>query len=564
MRWLKDGGANTKLFHAVANGRHVKNFIPAIRHAGELITDQQRKEAVFFDSYNELLGRIQNREHTINLDMLDIQEHDLQDLGALFTKEEVWEIIKEMPSDKAPGPNGFIGAFYKRAWPTIKLEIMAAVTKLYVGDGRAFGGLNCALITLVPQKQGAEEVGDFRPISLVHSFAKLFSKLIANRLRPQMESRVSANQSAFIKERNLHDNFLLVRQLARKINQRKEPGVQLKLDLARAFNSLSWAFLFEVLEKLGFPASVRQWIAIALRTASTKITVNGVPGRKISHARGLRQGDPLSPLLFVLTMEVTTALLKKVVDLGVLSPIGNCTAAQRISIYADDVVIFVKPTVQDLVAVRELLALFGEASGLQVNYRKTFGDTHQSWGVRRGTGCCSPTVCCHALPNQVLGPAARPAPAHQSEVAADARCNCPHCTCLATRNDRPAGKTDSAQISPCGASGHHLLVPEAPCWLFDEVDKWFRGFFWNAKDRASGGQCLVAWNQVCKEFEHGGLGVKNLRLQGLALRVRWEWLRRTDPDRPWQGLPPFSDAQAREVFDKLVKIQNGDGRQVLF
>jgi exonuclease III len=202
MRWLKDGDANTKLFHAVANGRRVKNFIPAIRHAGELITDQQRKEAVFFDSYNELLGKIQNREHTINLDMLDIQEHDLQDLGALFTEEEVWGIIKEMPSDKAPGPDGFIGAFYKRAWPTIKPEIMAAVTKLYVGDGRAFGRLNRALITLVPKKQGAEEVGDFRPISLVHSFAKLFSKLIANRLRPRMESLVSANQSAFIKGRN--------------------------------------------------------------------------------------------------------------------------------------------------------------------------------------------------------------------------------------------------------------------------------------------------------------------------------------------------------------------------
>jgi hypothetical protein len=70
--WLKDGDSNTKLFHAVANGRRMKNFIPAIRHAGELITDQQHKETVFFDSYSELLGKIQNCEHTINLDMLDI------------------------------------------------------------------------------------------------------------------------------------------------------------------------------------------------------------------------------------------------------------------------------------------------------------------------------------------------------------------------------------------------------------------------------------------------------------------------------------------------------------
>jgi type II secretory pathway component PulJ len=107
-------------------------------------------------------------------------------------------------------------------------------------------------------------------------------------------------------------------------------------------------------------------------------------------------------------------------------------------------------------------------------------------------------------------------------------------------------------------------VAEAPSWLFDEVEKSFRGFFWSAKDRATGGQCLIAWNQICKPIEHGGLGVKNLRLQGLALRVRWEWLRRTDPRRPWQALPPLSDTKAREVFDSLVQINTGDGRSVLF
>jgi hypothetical protein len=100
--------------------------------------------------------------------------------------------------------------------------------------------------------------------------------------------------------------------------------------------------------------------------------------------------------------------------------------------------------------------------------------------------------------------------------------------------------------------------------LFDEVEKGFRGFFWSAKDKANRGQCLVAWNQVCKPTDQGGLGVKNLRLQGLALRVRWEWLRRTDPSRPWQGLPLITDERARQVFDSLVQIMVGDGRRTLF
>jgi hypothetical protein len=139
---------------------------------------------------------------------------------------------------------------------------------------------------------------------------KLFSKLLANRLRPKMEGLVSANQSAFIKGRNLHDNFILVRQMARRIHVRKETGVLLKLDISIAFDSLSWAFLFEVLRRLGFPECWVRWISISLRYASTKVLVNGQPGQKIVHARGLRQGDPLSPQLFVLTMEVVAGMFR--------------------------------------------------------------------------------------------------------------------------------------------------------------------------------------------------------------------------------------------------------------
>ena len=147
----------------------------------------------------------------------------------------------------------------------------------------------------MPKKADAKAVGDYRPISLVHSFAKLVSKLMANRLRPKMEFLVSNNQSAFIKGRNLHDNFMLVRQMARKINNRRETGTLLKLDISRAFDSLSWAFLFEVLRWMGFSEMLLNWIAISLRTATTRVSVNGIPGKRIAHVRGLRQGDPLSP-----------------------------------------------------------------------------------------------------------------------------------------------------------------------------------------------------------------------------------------------------------------------------
>lgn len=88
--------------------------------------------------------------------------------------------------------------------------------------------------------------------------------------------------------------------------------------------------------------------------------------------------------------------------------------------------------------------------------------------------------------------------------------------------------------------------------------------FWAGKDKINGGQCLVAWNTICRPYCHGGLEVKNLKLQALTLRVRWEWLRRTDDERPWQGLKIVPDKESREVFDSLVSISVGDGKKILF
>jgi hypothetical protein len=88
--------------------------------------------------------------------------------------------------------------------------------------------------------------------------------------------------------------------------------------------------------------------------------------------------------------------------------------------------------------------------------------------------------------------------------------------------------------------------------MLEEINKWARAFFWAGKEDVNGGQCLVSWQQICRPICYGGLGVKDLRMQGLALRVRWEWLRRSDPDRPWQGLPMVKDTAAVEVFNSLV------------
>jgi hypothetical protein len=206
---------------------------------------------------------------------------------------------------------------------------------------------------------------------LIHSFSKLITKCLANRLAAVLNGLVRRNQSAFIRGRCIQDNFRAVRLSCKALHARRVPSVLLKIDIAKAFNSVSWAFLLEVLQHMGFGRRWRNWISAILGTASTKILLNGVPGRRICHARGLRQGDPLSPMLFVLVMEVVNHAVRWLDDEELLEPLGAVQSVQRVSLYADDLVLFVAPIDQDLRVLKSTLQIFGLASGLFANLDKS-------------------------------------------------------------------------------------------------------------------------------------------------------------------------------------------------
>lgn len=335
----------------------------------ELVQNDDMASALF-EHFNSILGQHFPRSTNVSFSAAGLPTLDLTQLDVVFSEQEALEVVASLPSDKAPGPNDFSGLFYKRAWPIIKEDIMRAFNAFWSRDFRSFNLVNEAYLILLRKKENPEEIKDYRPISLIHSFGKLVAKCLANRLSRFLNDLVRPNQSAFIRGRSIHDNFRTVQLTVRLLHSTRRPSILLKIDIAKAFDTVSWPFLLQLLEFMGFSRRWRDWMSALLSTASTKILLNGRPGDRICHARGLRQGDPLSPMLFVLVMEALNGLIGRADLEGVLNPLPPRAAACRASLYADDLVVFLAPVRGDVLAMREILRVFGEASGLFTNTDK--------------------------------------------------------------------------------------------------------------------------------------------------------------------------------------------------
>jgi hypothetical protein len=253
-----------------------------------ILTSHNEKAAAVDQFYYNLIGQHRERDRTIDLEALVVPRHNLSDLDSPFSEQEVWETIRDMPADKARGPDGFTGRFYKSCWGIIKNEVLAATSAVWIRKFCNFSKLNTAYITMILKHEGAVQVKDFRSISLVHNFAKIITKIFANRLAKKLHEMVSPNQSAFIKGRFIQDNFMLVQQTSRLLHQQKMARLLFKLDITKAFDSASWSFLIEVMVHMGFGQIWRDIICGLLASSSTQVLLNGFPGSHIHHKRGLR------------------------------------------------------------------------------------------------------------------------------------------------------------------------------------------------------------------------------------------------------------------------------------
>ncbi|XP_072058019.1 uncharacterized protein [Arachis hypogaea] len=273
-----------------------------------------------------------------------IEQADAINMEALPTAEEIREAVCDCESSKAPGCDEYNMNFVKRCWGEIGHEFTAAVMGFFQ-TSRLPTDSNITWVALAPKFIGAKEIKDLRLISMVGCVYKVISKVLVRRMRPVIPTLVRETQNVFVRGRKIHDGALIACKMVNWPKLRKKEAAIIKLDSQNAYDRVRWSFVDIVFQKMGFGNRWRSWVMECMSTTSMSVLINGSPSKPFKMERGLRQGDPLSPFLFVLVVDVLHRLVGETIRNGRISPllIGRDSIALSHLQFTDDTILFCPP-----------------------------------------------------------------------------------------------------------------------------------------------------------------------------------------------------------------------------
>ncbi|KAL0449472.1 UNVERIFIED_CONTAM: putative mitochondrial protein [Sesamum latifolium] len=276
---------------------------------------------------------------------------------------------------KSPGPNGMSPIFYQFYWNFIKSDIISFVLN-FLNNRVLDPTINKTQIVLIPKCKNPDRLSQFRPISLCNVIYKVASKTIANRLKPLLDNIISQNQSAFVPGRLISDNILIAFEINHFLRTRyggNKHHAAIKLDISKAYDKVKWCFLEKMLARLGFDHRFINLIMNCVTSVSYSFLLNGNEFGSLSPSRGLRQGDPLSPYLFLLCTQAFSSLIQNAEQEGHIKGVSICRRAPSIShlLFADDTQIYCEATHLSITSIKNILEIYAKASGQMINYSKS-------------------------------------------------------------------------------------------------------------------------------------------------------------------------------------------------
>jgi hypothetical protein len=374
---LKDGDRNSRYFHISAVVRRRKNSIDTIRgEEGVWLVKLLDIREFVVSNFQKLFSEedVYFPQDLENLVCPAISVSENERLCQIPTPAEIKEVVFSMQSLKSPGPNGLPPLFYKKYWQIVGSSVIKAIQNFFL-IGKLLKEINNSFIVLIPKIQNPSTINHYRLISLCNTSYKIISKLLVDRLRAVLPNLISPAQLAFISGRWIAENQLIIQEILHSFKKRKVKGgfVALKLDLQKAYDKVNWSFLKNVLVQFGFNHVFIGWIMECISSVSFSILINGGMSKHFLPSRGLRQGDPLSPYLFILCQEVLSRIIDKKFLNGDIKGVKMNMAGPAFThvMYLDDIMVFAKANCREVEALDECLETYCGWSGQKINWSKS-------------------------------------------------------------------------------------------------------------------------------------------------------------------------------------------------
>eukprot|EP00253_Pinus_taeda_P014967 PITA_14967 len=395
--WLKSGDRNTSYFHKQCRARLSRNHIAEITSSsGQIYKGFAQIQEAATNHFRNLLSAERKGQEEDELDFLSVvpnlvSEEANASLMRPAMEEEITNIVWSMDPDKAPGPDGFSIHFYRICWEIIKFDlfrmIRGVLKKAKMGGGtkstflalipketnpRSFDRYR-PISALIPKETNPRSFDRYRPISLCNSSYKIVAKLLANRIKPLLQHLISPAQGGFVQGRQIFDNVIQIQEALQSSFARKEQGMIVKLDMSNAFDRVNRSFLFRVLEAFGFCQDFINIIKACTDNVWIAPLVNGRPTEFFSATRGLRQGCPLSPFLYILLADSLSRKLSQEQHRGFIPGIRIVQEVPSVNhaLFADDAILLGGASLRMAKAFKLILQKFCNVTGALISERKS-------------------------------------------------------------------------------------------------------------------------------------------------------------------------------------------------